>query len=62
MGRYETDDGADAGDHVHLGPGVTSTRRAKPTIDIHVLPHIDLVLLSHYHEDHLDKKVEASLR
>jgi len=51
-----------AGDHVHLGPGVTSTRRTNPAIDLHELPRIDMVLLSHYHADHFDEKVEASLR
>ncbi|TVY46855.1 UPF0173 metal-dependent hydrolase [Lachnellula occidentalis] len=51
-----------AGDHVHLGPGVTSTRVTNPALDLHDLPHIDVVLLSHYHEDHFDKKVEESLR
>ncbi|KAK5043543.1 hypothetical protein LTR84_011445 [Exophiala bonariae] len=51
-----------AGEHVHLGPGVTSMRRTNPAVDLHDLPHIDLVLLSHYHEDHFDKEVEASLR
>jgi len=49
-----------AGEHVHLGPGVTSMRRTNPAVDLHDLPHIDLVLLSHYHEDHFDKEVEAS--
>lgn len=38
-----------AGDHVHLGPGVSSTRRTDPSVDLHDLPRIDLVLLSHYH-------------
>jgi L-ascorbate metabolism protein UlaG (beta-lactamase superfamily) len=38
-----------AGDHVHLGPGVTSARRTNPAVDLHELPRIDLVLLSHYH-------------
>ncbi|RMJ21069.1 hypothetical protein PHISP_08062 [Aspergillus sp. HF37] len=38
-----------AGDHVHLGPGVSSTRRTNPAVDLHELPRIDLVLLSHYH-------------
>lgn len=38
-----------AGDHVHLGPGVTGTRRTNPAVDLHELPRIDLVLLSHYH-------------
>jgi len=42
---------------VHLGPGVTSTRRTNPAIDLHELPRIDMVLLSHYHADHFDEKV-----
>lgn len=51
-----------AGDHVHLGPGVTGTRQTNPALDLHDLPRIDAVLLSHYHADHFDEKVEASLR
>ncbi|KAL3459794.1 beta-lactamase superfamily domain-containing protein [Aspergillus heterothallicus] len=51
-----------AGDHVHLGPGVTSMRKKNPAVDLHELPRIDLVLLSHYHGDHFDQHVEASLR
>jgi len=51
-----------AGDHVHLGPGVTATRVTNPAIDLHELRRIDAILLSHYHEDHFDKKVESSLR
>jgi L-ascorbate metabolism protein UlaG (beta-lactamase superfamily) len=50
------------GDHVHLGPGVTGTRKTNPAVDLDDLPHIDLVLLSHYHADHFDQKVEESLR
>lgn len=38
-----------AGDHVHLGPGITGTRETNPAIDLHELPRIDVVLLSHYH-------------
>lgn len=51
-----------AGDHVHLGPGVTGTRVTNPSIDLHDLPKIDVVLLSHYHADHFDQLVEKSLR
>ena len=51
-----------AGDHVHLGPGVTGTRLTNPAVDLHELPRIDAVLLSHYHADHFDQHVEASLR
>ena len=51
-----------AGDHVHLGPGVTGTRLTNPAVDLHELPNIDVVLLSHYHADHFDQKVEADLR
>ena len=50
-----------AGDHVHLGPGVSSTRRTNPAIDLEELPRIDAILLSHYHEDHFDKEVEEKL-
>jgi hypothetical protein len=50
------------GDHVHLGPGVTATRVTDPAVDLEELPDIDVVLLSHYHADHFDEKVEASLR
>lgn len=51
-----------AGDHVHLGPGVTGERVTNPALDLHDLPRIDAVLLSHYHADHFDQKVEESLR
>ena len=50
-----------AGDHVHLGYGITSTRRTDPAIDIEDLPPIDLVLLSHYHGDHFDRVVQEKL-
>ncbi|WVF68315.1 hypothetical protein IAT40_003080 [Kwoniella sp. CBS 6097] len=50
------------GDHVHLGPGVTSARVTDPSIELEELPDIDVVLLSHYHEDHFDKEVEDKLR
>lgn len=50
-----------AGDHVHLGPGVTSERLTNPAVDINALPPLDCILLSHYHEDHFDRLVEDSL-
>jgi L-ascorbate metabolism protein UlaG (beta-lactamase superfamily) len=51
-----------AGDHVHLGPGVSATRVTNPALDINELPRIDAILLSHYHEDHFDREVEDKLR
>jgi len=50
-----------AGDHVHLGPGVTAQRQTDPAVDLHELPSLDAILLSHYHEDHFDRLVEDSL-
>ena len=50
-----------AGDHVHLGYGLTSERLTEPAIDIEELPPIDLCVLSHYHGDHFDQIVEEKL-
>lgn len=49
------------GDRVHLGFGLHATRLTDPALDIDALPPIDFVLLSHLHEDHFDKLVEARL-
>ena len=51
-----------AGDHVHLGYGLTSERLTEPAIDIDELPDIDFCVLSHYHGDHFDQIVEEKLR
>jgi hypothetical protein len=40
---------AQAGDHVHLGPGVTGTRVTDPAFPIEDLPSVDVVVLSHFH-------------
>ena len=50
-----------AGDHVHLGYGLTSERLTNPAIDIEELPPLDLCVLSHYHGDHFDQIVEEKL-
>lgn len=49
------------GEHVHLGYGLTSERLTDPAIDLDQLPPIDLVVLSHMHEDHFDKLVQQKL-
>ena len=49
------------GDHVHLGYGMHSQRLTDPAMSFEDLPPVDLVLLSHLHEDHFDKLVEARL-
>ncbi|CAN5775963.1 MBL fold metallo-hydrolase [soil metagenome] len=50
-----------AGDHVHLGYGMTSERLTEPAINIEDLPPVDLCVLSHYHGDHFDQIVEEKL-
>ena len=46
---------------VHLGYGITSERLTNPAIDLDKLPPIDLVVLSHMHEDHFDRFVQQHL-
>lgn len=43
-----------AGDHAHLGYGLTSKRLTNPAVEIGNLPPLDLCLLSHFHGDHFD--------
>lgn len=50
-----------AGDHVHLGYGLTSERLTEPAFSIEDLPPVDLCVLSHYHGDHFDQIVEEKL-
>jgi L-ascorbate metabolism protein UlaG (beta-lactamase superfamily) len=50
------------GERIHLGYGMTSERLVGPAIDFDALPPIDLVILSHLHEDHFDLLVQQRLR
>ncbi|HEY0078424.1 MAG TPA: MBL fold metallo-hydrolase [Pyrinomonadaceae bacterium] len=50
-----------AGDHVHLGYGLTSERLTDPALDIEQLPPLDLCVLSHMHGDHFDRIAEERL-
>jgi L-ascorbate metabolism protein UlaG (beta-lactamase superfamily) len=43
------------GDHVHLGYGLRSRRQTEPAISIEELPPLDLLVLSHMHDDHFDR-------
>ncbi|HTJ54534.1 MAG TPA: MBL fold metallo-hydrolase [Nitrosospira sp.] len=49
------------GDHVHLGYGLTSKRLTNPAIELENLPPVDLIVLSHMHEDHFDRFVQKNL-
>ena len=49
------------GDHVHLGYGLKATRKTNPAIDFKDLPPIDIIVLSHMHEDHFDRLVGKKL-
>jgi L-ascorbate metabolism protein UlaG (beta-lactamase superfamily) len=49
------------GEYVRLGYGLRSKRLTNPAIPFEALPPYDLVLLSHLHEDHFDRRVETLL-
>src|SRR4028119_81130 len=50
-----------SGEKVRLGYGLRSTRRTNPAMEIEALPPLDLVVLSHMHEDHFDRVAEKKL-
>jgi L-ascorbate metabolism protein UlaG (beta-lactamase superfamily) len=50
-----------SGEKVRLGYGLRSTRRTNPAMEIEGLPPLDLVVLSHMHEDHFDRVAEKKL-
>ncbi|KAJ3299217.1 hypothetical protein HK104_009682 [Borealophlyctis nickersoniae] len=49
------------GDHVHLGPGIYSKRLTNPAIDLEDIPPVDVIVLSHFHDDHFDQYVQKNL-
>ena len=51
-----------AGDHVHLGYGLSAKRLTNPAMEIEDLPPLDFCVLSHYHGDHFDHVVEERLQ
>jgi L-ascorbate metabolism protein UlaG (beta-lactamase superfamily) len=51
-----------AGDHAHLGYGLTAERLTNPALEIEQLPPLDFCVLSHYHGDHFDQVAEEKLQ
>ena len=48
-------------EQVSIGYGLHATRLTNPAMDIHQLPLLDLVVLSHFHGDHFDQVAEREL-
>ncbi len=46
---------------VSIGYGMHATRLTNPAMEIHQLPPLDLVVLSHFHGDHFDQVAEREL-
>lgn len=49
------------GEQVHLGYGLRSKRQTNPAMEIEQLPPLDLIVLSHMHEDHFDRVAAREL-
>jgi L-ascorbate metabolism protein UlaG (beta-lactamase superfamily) len=48
-------------EQVDIGYGMKATRQTDPALELHDLPPIDLVVLSHFHGDHFDQVAEREL-
>ncbi|MFF7733160.1 MBL fold metallo-hydrolase [Streptomyces sp. NPDC007984] len=49
------------GQYAHLGYGLLSRRLTEPALDVHELPRLDAVVLSHLHGDHWDRRARRHL-
>lgn len=49
------------GEKAHIGYGLSTKRVTEPAINMDQLPTLDLIVLSHMHEDHFDRIVERRL-
>jgi L-ascorbate metabolism protein UlaG (beta-lactamase superfamily) len=49
------------GEEVHLHYGIKSPRLTNPAIEIEDLPPLDLIVLSHMHDDHFDRVAAQKL-
>ncbi len=50
------------GERVHLGYGLHARRLTEPALEIHQLPPLDALVLSHMHEDHFDRIAAQQLQ
>ena len=50
-----------SGESVHVGYGLHARRLTDPALELDQLPPLDLVVLSHLHEDHFDRLVAERL-
>lgn len=49
------------GQYAYLGYGLLSRRLTEPAVDVHELPRLDGVVLSHLHGDHWDRRTRRHL-
>ncbi|MBB5897119.1 MBL fold metallo-hydrolase [Kutzneria kofuensis] len=49
------------GQWAYLGKGLASRRRTEPALQVHELPPLDAVVLSHLHGDHFDRTARRGL-
>ncbi|MFF9028149.1 MBL fold metallo-hydrolase [Streptomyces iakyrus] len=49
------------GQYAYLGHGLLTRRLTEPALDVHELPRLDAVVLSHLHGDHWDRRARRHL-